>query len=66
VDAYERTVAACKAHGKHPGMGGIYSESIMERYIRMGCLFNLAGADQSFMMAGAEARSSALRKLLTA
>lgn len=61
--AYERMIAACRKHAKHPGMGGIYAEDIMERYIRMGCRFNLAGADQSFMMAGAQARSAALGRM---
>ncbi|MGH7043594.1 MAG: hypothetical protein ACREFY_15905, partial [Acetobacteraceae bacterium] len=64
--AYERVIAACRAHGKHAGMGGIYTEEIMERYVRMGCRFNLAGADQAFMLGAAQARSAALRRMLTA
>ncbi len=63
VAAYERMVAACRANGKHAGMGGIYAEDIMERYIRMGCRFNLAGGDQAFMMAAAQSRSAALRRM---
>ncbi|MEO8713739.1 MAG: aldolase, partial [Acetobacteraceae bacterium] len=61
--AYDRMVAACRKHGKHAGMGGIYVEEIMEKYIRAGCRFNLAGGDQSFMMAGAQARGAALRRM---
>ncbi len=64
--AYERTVGACRKHGKHAGMGGIYVEDIMERYIRMGCRFNLAGGDQSFMMAAAQNRGAALRRMVSA
>lgn len=64
--AYERTVGACRKHGKHAGMGGIYAEDIMERYIRMGCRFNLAGADQAFMMAAAQNRSATLRRMVSA
>ena len=64
--AYERVVAACRNAGKHAGMGGIYDEAIMERYIRMGCRFNLGGADQSFMMAAAQSRSTALRRMVSA
>ncbi len=61
--AYDRMIAACRKHGKYPGMGGIYVEPIMERYVHAGCRFNLGGADQSLMMAAAEARSAALRKM---
>ncbi len=35
VDAYKKVIAACHKHGKFPGMGGIYQEAIMEKYIRM-------------------------------
>ena len=63
--AYERMIAACRKHAKHAGMGGIYVEDIMERYIRAGCRFNLGGADQSFLMAGAQNRSAALRRMVS-
>jgi 4-hydroxy-2-oxoheptanedioate aldolase len=62
--AYERMVAACRKHAKHAGMGGIYAEDIMEKYVRMGCRFNLGGGDQSFMLAAAQARSTALRRMV--
>jgi len=65
ASAYDRMIAACRKHGKHPGMGGIYVEDIMERYIRAGCRFNLGGADQSFLMAGAQNRSAALRRMVS-
>lgn len=60
-DAYRRTVAACRKHGKHPGMGGIYNETIMATYIDLGARFLLSGQDGSFMNAGAGARARALR-----
>src|SRR3546814_5803413 len=34
--AYERVVAACRKHGKHPGMGGVYDPPLMQRYIEIG------------------------------
>jgi len=64
ADAYGKTIAACAKHGKFPGMGGIYSEAIMPRYIAMGARFILGGQDASFMMAAAQARSGFLRKTL--
>ena len=26
-DAYRKVIAACRKHGKHPGMGGVYTPS---------------------------------------
>ena len=62
ADAYGAMIAACKQHGKFPGMAGIYNETIMPRYIGMGARFILSGQDASFMMAGAQARTGFLRK----
>ena len=61
VDAYERMIAACRAHGKWPGMGGIYDEQLMQRYIDMGARFVLAGGDLGFLMGGAARRAAFLR-----
>jgi 4-hydroxy-2-oxoheptanedioate aldolase len=63
MDAYRRTIAATKKHGKFAGLGGVYSETLMPRYIEMGASFVLAGQDASFMAAAATQRSSFLRKL---
>jgi len=61
ADAFAKVVAACKKHGKHPGMGGIYDHPTMQKYIGMGARFILSGSDFSFVMAGANARASFLR-----
>jgi len=63
ADAYDRTIAACRAHGKWAGMGGIYDEQLMPRYIDKGVRFVLAGADLSFMLAAATRRTAFLRGL---
>jgi 4-hydroxy-2-oxoheptanedioate aldolase len=63
VTAYERVLAACKRHGKVPGMGGVYTEDLMRRYIGMGMRFVLAGNDLSFLMAAARQRAQFLRGL---
>ncbi len=62
VDAYRRVIAACKAHGKHPGMGGVYTPPLMHRYFDLGMKLILAGGDHSFLMAGARAQVAALRQ----
>ncbi|HSU07046.1 MAG TPA: aldolase/citrate lyase family protein [Acetobacteraceae bacterium] len=64
--AYGTMIAACRNHGKHPGMAGIYTESIMQRYIAMGASFVLGGGDAAFVMAAATSRATNLRKMASA
>ena len=59
----ERVVAACRAHGKHPGLGGVYEPPLMERYIRMGMRLVLCGSDLTMMMAAAQERSGRIRSI---
>jgi len=55
VDAYTRVIAACRRHGKFPGMGGLYAAPHFERFIGMGVQLVLSGSDFSLLMqAGAE------------
>lgn len=63
VEAYRTVIAACRKHGKYAGMGGVYTDDLLARYIEMGCRFILAGQDGQFMMSAATQRSGALRKL---
>jgi 2-keto-3-deoxy-L-rhamnonate aldolase RhmA len=65
VDAYARMIAACRKHAKWPGMGGIYDDKLMQRYIDMGVRFVLAGGDLGFLMDGAAKRAALLRKIQT-
>jgi len=63
ADAYRAVVAACQAHGKHAGMGGVYDPGLMQRYIEIGARFILSGSDFAFMMAGARQQAAAVRGL---
>src|SRR5207247_6926133 len=60
--AYRRVIDACRRHGKHPGMGGVYDPPHMERYVRVGMRFILGGSDLSLLMAAAKGRAGFLRK----
>jgi len=62
-DAYRTVIAACRKHGKHPGMGGVYEPKLMEKYIGYGMRFILSGGDLSFLMAGARERANLLHGL---
>jgi 4-hydroxy-2-oxoheptanedioate aldolase len=59
--AYETVIAACRKHGKWPGMGGVYDEPLMRRYVEIGCRFLMAGADLAFMMGAGAKRTEFLR-----
>jgi 2-keto-3-deoxy-L-rhamnonate aldolase RhmA len=63
VAAYEAVIAACRRYGKYPGMGGVYDQALMQKYIGMGMRFILSGSDLSFLMAGAAARAAFLRSV---
>ena len=63
AEVYERLIAACRANGKYPGLGGVYQPDLMERYIGMGMRLVLAGSDLSLMMAAAKERTKFLRAL---
>jgi len=60
--AYQTVIAACRKHGKSPGMGGIDSEELLQRYIGMGMRLVLAGGDGGFLMAAAARRAALVRQ----
>jgi 2-keto-3-deoxy-L-rhamnonate aldolase RhmA len=62
-EAFERIIAACRAHGKHAGLGGVYDPPLMQRYLAMGFRLVLAGSDLSFMLAAAKERAAAVRAM---
>ena len=60
-EAYKTVIAACKKHGKYPGMGGVYEPKLMEKYIGLGMRLILSGSDFSFILAGGKQRTDFLR-----
>jgi 2-keto-3-deoxy-L-rhamnonate aldolase RhmA len=62
--AYETVGAACRAHGKVLGMGGVYDTEAAARYVKGGARFILAGSDHAYMLAAGKARAEALRKMI--
>ena len=64
VSAYRNVVDACRAHGKFAGIGGIYEDALLRRYIGMGVRLVLGGADLGFMQMAATARATTLRGCL--
>ena len=61
--AFATTIAACRAHGKWAGIGGLYDPALMARFIGDGVRFVLAGSDLGFLMQGAAAKTAELRAI---
>src|SRR5262249_61162149 len=60
--AYEKVIAACRKHRKGPGMGGVYSEELLAKYVALGMRVIIAGNDLGMLMAGASQRAKFLRE----
>ncbi|HTQ78055.1 MAG TPA: aldolase/citrate lyase family protein [Burkholderiales bacterium] len=60
-EAYAKTIAACRKHGKFAGMGGMYTAELLERHIAMGVQLILSGSDFSLLLQGATARAQLVR-----
>lgn len=63
ASAIDKVFSACSRHGKFPGFGGVYDETIMARFIQKGGRLILSGSDLAFLMAGGRARTSMLRSV---
>jgi 2-keto-3-deoxy-L-rhamnonate aldolase RhmA len=61
ADAYKKVIAACRKHGKFPGMGGMYTPELLERHVNMGVQLILSGSDFSLLMQAATARAALVR-----
>ena len=62
--AYERTIAACRKHGKHVGIGGLASRpDLVERFVRMGALYVSTGTDIGFLVAACTAKAKAVQAI---
>ena len=60
-EAYTKVIAACRKHGKFPGMGGMYTAELLERHIAMGVQLILSGSDFSLLMQASTARATLVR-----
>jgi 4-hydroxy-2-oxoheptanedioate aldolase len=63
-EAYERTIAACRKHGKHCGVGGLSSRpDLVQQYVAMGARFVSTGTDLAFLLGAAADRAKQVRNL---
>ncbi len=62
MDAFARTIAACRRHDKHAGIGGLGSRpDLMRDIVAMGARYVSLGNDLTFMLSGGVAAIKALR-----
>ncbi len=65
-EAYARTIAACRRHGKHVGIGGLGSRpDLMAELVAEGARFVSIGSDLSFLIAGAGEKAKFVHGLKT-
>jgi 2-keto-3-deoxy-L-rhamnonate aldolase RhmA len=59
--AYERTIKACRGHGKHVGVGGLAMRpDLVERFVQMGARYVSTGTDLGFLVAACTAKAQAV------
>lgn len=65
AQAYERVAAACRAHGRHLGVGGIRGDAELQRsLLALGARFLIAGNDVGYLASAAGADVKTLRALV--
>jgi 2-keto-3-deoxy-L-rhamnonate aldolase RhmA len=63
-EAYAATIAACRRHGKHVGVGGLSSRpNLAAEFVRMGARYVSTGTDLGFLLTAATAKAKEVRDI---
>jgi 4-hydroxy-2-oxoheptanedioate aldolase len=63
-DAYARTLAACREHGKHVGVGGLANRpKLAAEFVKMGARYVSTGTDLAFLLAAATERAKQVQEI---
>ena len=63
-DAYARSIAAARKHGKHVGVGGLASRpDLVAEYVRMGGRYVSTGTDVAFLLGACTERAKQVRQI---
>jgi 2-keto-3-deoxy-L-rhamnonate aldolase RhmA len=61
---YAKTIAACRARGKHCGVGGLASRpDLAAEFVRMGARYVSTGTDLAFLLAACTARAKQVKEI---
>jgi 4-hydroxy-2-oxoheptanedioate aldolase len=62
--AYAKTIAACRKHGKHVGVGGLSSRpQLAAEFVAMGARYVSTGTDLGFLLAACTAKAKEVRDI---
>ena len=63
-DAYARTIAACRKHGKHVCVGGLASRpDLAAEFVKMGARFVSTGTDLGFLLGAATQKAQQVKEI---
>ena len=63
-EAYAQTIAACRKHGKHAGVGGLASRpDLVAEFVKAGARYVSTGTDLAFLLAEATRRAKQVRDI---
>ena len=63
-EAYAGTIAACRRHGKHCGVGGLSTRpDLVAEFVRMGARYVSTGTDLAFLMSACTARAKQVQEI---
>lgn len=63
-EAYTRTIAACRKHGKHVGVGGLASRpDLMARFVQLGARYVSTGTDLAFLVGACTQKAKQVREI---
>ncbi|MBV9970199.1 MAG: aldolase, partial [Xanthobacteraceae bacterium] len=64
-EAYAATIAACRKHGKHVGVGGLAGRpQLVAELVKMGARYVSTGTDLAFLLAACTARAKQVRDIV--
>src|SRR5690348_327436 len=64
-EAYTKTIAACRRHGKHAAVGGFASRpDLAAEYVRMGARYVSTGTDLGFLLAACTAKAKEVHAMV--
>ena len=63
-EAYASTIAACRRHGKHCGVGGLSTRpDLVAEFVRMGARYVSTGTDLAFLMSACTERAKQVQEI---
>jgi 4-hydroxy-2-oxoheptanedioate aldolase len=63
-EAYAKTIAACRRHGKHVGVGGLSTRpQLAAEFVRMGARYVSTGTDLGFLLAACTTKAKEVREM---